>query len=103
MPSNERRDTTKQWSVFDVNKGARTVTEIEEYSKKPKARRMGCCKAPIFKIDYVMIDTLHLYLRISDVLIDLLIQDLRKLDGITATSHFANVTACEELLNDCKI
>lgn len=33
-------------------------------------------------MDHVIIDTLHLFLRISDVLIDLLIRELRRSDAI---------------------
>ena len=55
-----------------------------------------------------MIDTLHLFLRIADVLINLLIQDLRREDGImksikTDTSQHVNITGYETLLHDCKI
>ena len=47
--------------------------------------RYNCCEEPIFciiPIDHVIIDTLHLFLQISDVLINLLIRDLHILDGI---------------------
>ena len=72
---------------------------------------MGCKKAPLFKfvpIDHVMIDTLHLFLRIADILINLLIQELRTTDGILKavgidTSKHAHITTYETLLHDCKI
>ena len=43
----------------------------------------GYIKEPILNIPFyrVVIDMLHLFLRISDVLYDLFIQDLRNLDG----------------------
>ena len=55
-----------------------------------------------------MIDTLHLFLRVSDVLINLLIQDLRRLDGILKdtvvdSQQHVNITAYESLLHECKI
>ena len=56
------------WSAFDVSKGGRTIAEIESLCRKPKTRLMGCCREPFFKfipIERVMIDTLHLFLRIS--------------------------------------
>ena len=53
-------------------------------TKKSKAR-FNCCREPIFSfipISRVVIDSLHLFLRISDVLINLLIRDIQILDGI---------------------
>lgn len=104
-PDTERWDMDKSWSAFDKCKGARTLETIERCLKLPKTKRLGCKSSPIFKfipIDHVMIDSLHLFLRISDVLINLLIQELRKQDGITQTT--LNVTAYESFLNDvCKI
>ena len=111
-PSVDRWDMSKQWSAFDSEKGARTISEIEEYCKRPKAKRFGCHSNPIFKcvpIDHHIIDSLHLFLRVSDVLINLLIQDLRREDGIARATVFdrtkhSNVTAYEDFLNNvCKI
>lgn len=64
-------DRSKEWSAFDVSKGARTIDEIEKCSKLSKAKCFSCCEIPIFKfvpIDHVIIDTLHLFLRVSDLL-----------------------------------
>ena len=80
---------TKTWSITDRDKGARTVSEIKEKSKpgKTNKKRFNCCNEPIFPfilIECVVIDSLHLFLRISDVLINLLIRDLRIMDGISS-------------------
>lgn len=59
-PSDERWDMTKQWSVFDTDKGARTIAEIEAFQKLPKTRRKGCQEKPIFPfipIDHTIIDS----------------------------------------------
>ena len=109
--SNDRWDMDKNWSALDEDKGARTVKSIEACLKLPKTRRVGCCASPMFKfipIDHVIIDSLHLFLRVSDLLINLLIQELRRQDGITRavfdrTKH-VNATAYENFLNEvCKI
>ena len=75
-----------KWSLIDTTKGARTIDEIQTLSKKGgRQQHFGCVRAPIFPsipIDHVMIDTLHLFLRIADLLINLLIIDLRRQDGI---------------------
>ena len=41
-------------------------------------------------IDHVIIDTLHLFLRISDNLMELLIRELRSKDAIDKVSTFSN-------------
>jgi len=104
-----------KWSLIDTTKGARTIDEIQTLSKKGgRQQHFGCVRAPIFPsipIDHVMIDTLHLFLRIADLLINLLIMDLRRQDGIekgrvekldrTKQTHLA---AYEHFLDDsCKI
>ena len=109
--SSDRWDMSMDWSAFDKFKGARTVDEIEQLSKLSKAKCFSCCAVPIFKfipIDHVIIDTLHLFLRISDVLINLLIQDLRRQDGIAKATldreKHSNVVSYETFLNTvCKI
>jgi hypothetical protein len=75
------------WSLTDSVKGARTIDEISEKCKlaKTSKNRKNCCRPPLFSfipLDHVVIDSLHLFLRIADVLINLLIRDLRLLDGI---------------------
>lgn len=61
---------------FDITKGARTVEEISEKSKlaKTSSNRFNCVQPPLFPfvpISRVIIDSLHLFVRISDVLINL--------------------------------
>ena len=56
----------------------------------------------------VIIDNLHLFLRISDLLINLLILDIRRLDGIEKLScpdlgKYQNLTHYVQLVNECKI
>lgn len=74
------------WSAFDCKKGARTIEEIEKYAAMPKSRRcFNCSRKPLFPfvpIDHVVIDTLHLFLRGADLLINLFIDELRRQDGI---------------------
>lgn len=77
-----------EWSLTDRKKGVRTITEIAELAKlgKSSKRRYNCSRSPI-------IDSLHLFFRISDVLINLLIRDLRFIDGLEkATSVHLNRT-----------
>ena len=112
-PKGKRHDMDTQWSITNTDQGARTVEEITVKSKlgKTSKQRFNCSRPPMFDfipMNRVVIDSLHLFLRISDVLINLLIRDIRILDGIetsnniTSTTH--NIKAYESFLNEkCKI
>lgn len=82
-PATERHNTSKSWC--SVEDGARTVEEIQCLSLGKNKDKYGCIYQPLFPsipIDRVIPDILHLFLRISDVLINLLILELRKMDDI---------------------
>lgn len=88
-PSTDRHDLKKTWSMTDeVNGGARSIDEIQRCSKLKKSKKnekYGCINQPLFpciSIDHIVPDILHLFLRISDVLTNLLILQLRRLDGM---------------------
>lgn len=86
--ADERYDTSKTLSISDTQKSARTISEIQELAslrKKKGNQKYGCINQPLFptiQIDHVIPDILHLFLRISDTLINLLIMELRRMDGI---------------------
>ena len=86
--SDERHDFDKKWSLTDSEKGARSVEEIIKLSKLAKKKGVetyGCAREPLFPsiaVDHVVPDILHLFLRICDVMINLLILELRRLDSI---------------------
>jgi len=89
-PRKERYYTNKKWSITDTTLGARTIKEICEHAK---TKKFNCKRSPLFEfipIDHVIIDTLHLFLRISDNLIELLIRELRRLDSIEKNSTFSS-------------
>ena len=86
-PRNERYDTRKKWSLTDKSLGAR------DSGKHAKGKKYNCKHDPLFSfipIDHVIIDTLHLFLRISDNLIELLIRELRRQDAIDKSNTFSN-------------
>ena len=57
---------------------------------------------PFIPIHHVIIDSLHLFLRISDVLINLLIWDLRMLDGHNRNNMYT--MQYQQFLNSqCKV
>ena len=92
-PADQRYDTTKTWSMVDIKKGgARTVKEIEECSKKrSKSEKYNCSNPPLFPsipLTRVVPDTLHLFLRICDQLINQLIKDLMHEDNVTNMTRY---------------
>ena len=115
-PKGQRWNMDKAWSLTDSAKGARTVQEITEKSKlaKTSKNRYNCRRAPLFPfipVKRVVIDSLHLFLRVGDILINLLIRDIRILDGIESSTSSNNSTLStkntdvyvEFLNSECKI
>lgn len=106
-------DGTWTWcgqSAKTTTRGARTIGDIERLPKSSKSR-FNCSRAPLFPIigiDHIVPDTLHLFLR---VLINLLILDLRRADGIDKMSSVkldrtkqTHIAAYEKFPNEkCKI
>ena len=91
----DRHRVDKEWSITDENKGARTVTPIISASKLPakSPKQFNCSRIPLFQaipIHQVIIDNLHLFLRIADNLINLLITELRRMDGIEKCTTLDN-------------
>ena len=78
-------------------------------SKLPKRKdieKFGCIRQPLFSIpiDHIVPDILHLFLKVSDVLINLLILERRRLDGIEKRKQNTYLDQYIKFLNDeCKI
>ena len=83
----EFRHIVGRWSMEDPEKGTQTIAEIQKFAetKKKATEKYGCVRQPLFpsiNVDHIISDVLHLFLRISDVLINLLITELRRLNGL---------------------
>ena len=83
----EFRHIVERWSMEDPEKGAQTIAEIQKFAetKKKATEKYGCVRQPLFPsipVDHIIPDVLHLFLRISDVLINLFITELRRLNGL---------------------
>ena len=77
-PRSQRYDIQRVWSLSNSAQGARSLEEISSFAK---SKKFNCKGTPLFNfipIDHVIIDTLHLFLRISDNLTELLIRELRE-------------------------
>ena len=90
----ERCDIQREWSLSDKNKGARTTDENMELAQRPRSRKeYSVSHKPLFPsipLTHVVINSLHLFLRTSDVLIDILIVKLRRQDAIATVKKFSN-------------
>ena len=69
----ERSNMDKTWSITDTTHGARTIQENIELSRKPKSKKeYNVSHPPLFPtipLHNVVIDNLHMFLRVSDVLV----------------------------------
>ena len=92
---------TKDCSISDPNKGAHTIQDIISCHTKPKSRNFNCAYPALFQTvptDHIIPDVLHLFLRVTDVLFDLLILDVRRQDAIEkSTHHHHNATVNQTL------
>ena len=107
IPKDERHNMKMKWSISDTQYGARTIEEISSMSQlsKNNKKRYNCSHKPMFPfipIHHVIVDSLHLFLQISDVLINLLIRDIRILDGHNRNN--THTMQYQQFLNDkCKV
>ena len=80
-PTGERHEMDRPWSLTDTDLGARTIGENEQLSQEPKSKkRFNVSRAPLFPtipLTNVVIDNLNLFLHVFDVLIRLLIDELK--------------------------
>ena len=87
-----RGDKSKNWYLSPLDKNSRTVKKIEGWADG-KRKQYSCKHKPLFMfidMDHVIVDTLHLFLRIADVLIARLIQDLKLLDHLLSDKNIPN-------------
>lgn len=101
-PSFERHDMSKEWSIVDAKKGARSLKENLEIAGRPKSKRSyNVSHPPIFPIALhnTVIDNLHLFLRVSDTLTDLLIRRMLILDSVDKVKAWKKIdrTKCTYL------
>lgn len=85
-PSKDRWNMETEWSMSDVNKGARTVEDIVECAnERAKKIRFNCFSSPLFPsipVTKVVLDTLHLFLRVADELRNQLLAELKLQDNL---------------------
>ena len=111
-PTCDRHDIKKTWSITNPDKGARSIEEIQNCAQKSKKsdEKYNCSREPILSIplDHTVPDILHLFLRTADVLINLLILELRRLDSVKKVKPCSEVSTLTEkyvkyLNEECKV
>ena len=91
-PKNLRHDVKKNWLLNDEEPDHLSRT-IQSISRDSKNRKNNCQHKPLFEfiaMDHVIIDTLHLFLRIADVLLEKLILSLKTADAIEHSKFHGN-------------
>ena len=97
-PSSERHDMTAEWS-FKGN-GARSISDIQVCCKQPKDKRFNCKNIPLFPtipIHHTIVDMLHLFLRVTDNLFNLLVLDIRRKDALVKCTSESSLDSCNNL------
>ena len=87
--------TSQEWSISDPRKGARTIEENLAIGQS-KRKKFNVSRPPIFltiPLTHVVVDNLHMFLRVADTLIDLLILDLRRLDCIEKATKLKDLSS----------
>ena len=84
-PALERHDIHQKWSISCIDEGARTIEENVRIARTRSKKSFNVSNEPIFPmipLTRVVVDNLHMFLRVSDTLIDLLLLELKRLDSI---------------------
>ena len=92
-PSLERHDSSQTWSISDTKQGARTIEENIKIAGS-KRKQFNVSHEPIFKqipLSHVIVDNLHMFLRVADTLIDLLLLEFKRSDKIEKTTKLKSL------------
>ena len=83
--NDDRYKVDKEWSITDIEKGACTISSISASKLPAKSpRRFNCSCTPLFQAIPIhrIINNLLLFLSITEILINLLITELCRMDGV---------------------
>ncbi len=99
------KDIRKEFSITHKQKMARTLEEAEALSKYQRFGYKALPMSKCFPFHFVIIDILHLFLRISDTLVGLLKQDFELVDGFVNDINETRLLKrfCDFLKNECNV
>ena len=100
-PSAERHLTAVKWSITDTELGARTIEETISFVRNRK-KEFNVSNLPIFPmipLTRAVVDNLHMFLRVGDTLIDMLINSLRTMDRVGQNLRVRSLSGLTHLGN----
>ena len=98
-PALECHITDERWSISDTKYGARSIEENIRIASSP-IKQFNVSHQPLFPtipLTHVVVDNLHMFLRVGDTLIDLLIGSLRVMDRVNQTLRVRNLDGLAHL------
>jgi len=108
-----RGDMSKDSGYYDAIPLKRTIQEMFQLSTKKSGENYCCCHKPLLVIplDHIILDELHLMLRITDILIEKLIEDAMQWDDKESSSSTKkrsvekseHVQKLTEAINNCGV
>lgn len=99
-PALERHISTQKWSMFDPKLGARSIEENIKLASSRSGKSFNVSCLPIFPtipLSRVVVDNLHMFLRVADTLVDLLIGSLRTMDKVNHTLRVRSLSGLTHL------
>ncbi|KAK3704236.1 hypothetical protein QZH41_020490 [Actinostola sp. cb2023] len=105
----DRGDMSKPDGFYDQAPMKRTLQEIMECVSKKRGENFCCVHQPLLHIplDHIILDELHLMLRITDILIGNLVDDVMQWDDkdyyITRKRQSEHLKKLVEIINSCGV
>ena len=100
-PALDRHITDESWSISDPSHGARSIEEnITIASSSRAAKQFNVSHRPLFPmipLTRVVVDNLHMFLRVGDTLVDLLIGSLRVMDKVSQSLRVPSLDGLTQL------
>ncbi len=99
-PALQRHLSDPKWSMLDPNFGARSIEENVTFASS-RSKQFNVSHLPIFRtipLHCVVVDNLHMFLRVADNLIDLLIGSLCTMDWVNQSLRVRTLGGLTHLL-----
>lgn len=96
-PALERYDSSQVWSISDCTHGARTIEENQSLARS-RSKKYNVSNEPNIPLTRVIVDNLHMFLRVADTLIDLLLLELRRLDKIDKATKVKSLDQLQQYI-----
>lgn len=106
VPKGDRGDLSKEWDYYHQPEHRRTIAEIKEGSMKPK-KTFSIKHAPLIEIEpeNIILDELHLTMRIFDILLRNIIEDAAEKDDQSTAKEIKSdyLASLVTKINECGV